>query len=106
MNLAIKVKNPLFKFKSNRNHLSDPDIDLKLPASVDSVKAMRGHTLSMLVVGNVGGSGVSRAGSAYKAPTREDPRELSFTTLSIPFTVKKAIFYNETTGEILVEKSY
>jgi hypothetical protein len=49
---------------------------------------------------------VSTIGSAYKAPTREDPRELSAANSAIPFILKRAIFYNETTGEILVEKTY
>lgn len=105
MNLAIKDKNPLFK--SNPKWASDVRfIDLKMPVSVDSVQSMRGDKLSMIVIGNVGGTGVLTDGSAYKEPTREDPREISFAVKSIPFTLKKVIFYNETTGEILVEKSF
>lgn len=102
--LEIK-KNSLF-IKNPKMSADYRFIDLKYPVSVDSVQSMKHDRLSMLVVGNVGSSGVSTEGSSYKAPTRDDPSEISVTVASIPFTLKKAIFYNQRTGEILLEKSY
>lgn len=95
-NLAIKNKSPLLNKSGSR----------LVPVSMEKAVSLKNHRLSLLLVGQVNGAQLLDAGSSYQQATRENPKEIHFLSQAVPFNLKKFIFYDYMTGEILMEKSF